>query len=90
MGKRAHLLVKGIVQGVFYRVSARQEARRLHLSGFARNLPDGRVEIVAEGEEAALTGFIRWCQRGPQGAHVQEVKLEWEVPLGDRRPFEIR
>jgi len=69
-------LVRGRVQGVFFRASARNEALRLGLTGFAKNLDDGRVEAVACGEPAALEEFQRWLQHGPPAARVDEVLSE--------------
>jgi acylphosphatase len=70
------LRVSGCVQGVGYRFAARHEARRLALSGIARNLLDGTVEVIAEGTPAALAELERWCRRGPPLADVTEVKVE--------------
>ncbi len=71
--KTAHLTVKGKVQGVFYRVSAKKEADRLGITGWVKNTAAGDVEIVASGEEEALLRFIRWCKEGPPKARVIEV-----------------
>jgi acylphosphatase len=67
-------LVSGRVQGVFYRQSCRQEARRLHLLGWVRNRPDGRVEVFAQGAEAAVDGLVDWLWLGPPGATVTGVE----------------
>jgi acylphosphatase len=69
----ARFVVSGRVQGVFFRASARDEALRLGLTGHAMNLPDGTVEVVACGEEAALAQFERWLGRGPPLARVSGV-----------------
>lgn len=79
---RCHLWVSGVVQGVGFRFFTERVARRLGLSGLARNLPDGRVEIVAEGPRAVLDQFIAEVQRGPAGAVVTRVQVEWESPAG--------
>ena len=81
---RCHLWVRGMVQGVGFRVFAERAARRMGLVGLVRNLPDGRVEIVAEGPQVTLEAFITEVRRGPQGAVVQEVRAEWEPPAGLR------
>ncbi len=81
--KRMRCMVSGRVQGVFFRGSAREEARRLGLNGFARNLPDGRVEVIAAGPEAAVETFRQWLHQGPPAARVDSVECEpWdgEVP----------
>ena len=72
----ARFLVSGRVQGVFYRASAREQALALGLSGYARNLPDGRVEVLACGSESAIDTFERWLWQGPAGARVDAVARE--------------
>ena len=72
----ARFLVSGRVQGVFYRASTRNEAARLGLAGSARNLDDGRVEVIASGPEEALSVLERWLWQGPPSARVEDVKRE--------------
>ena len=67
-------LVSGRVQGVFYRASTREQALRLQLSGYAKNLPGGTVEVLAYGDEAALQALEQWLWRGPMAAEVRDVK----------------
>ena len=86
---RAELVVTGRVQGVFYRASAQQEARRLGLSGEIRNSPGGEVEAVVEGEKAAIDEFIAWCRRGPPSAEVEDVRVRWSEPRGEFRTFRV-
>jgi acylphosphatase len=74
--------VHGQVQGVFFRVSARDEARRLGLTGFARNEPDGSVYIEVEGDEQALERFVAWCRQGPPDAVVERVEVQEGQPRG--------
>lgn len=74
------ITVKGKVQGVFFRATARSVAVRLGLSGAVKNLPDGHVWIVAEGPESAMREFIDWCRIGPVGAEVTEVQVETGTP----------
>ena len=69
-------IVSGKVQGVFYRVSTREQARRLDLAGHARNLPDGRVEVLAGGSALALDALERWLWHGPPAAEVAGVRRE--------------
>jgi acylphosphatase len=71
--------VRGRVQGVGYRASTVYEARRLGLTGWARNLPDGTVEVVARGDTAAVDALLAWLQQGPRGARVTGVDVE-ELP----------
>ncbi len=72
----ARFLVSGRVQGVFYRASAREQAHELGLAGHARNLPDGRVEVLACGDLAALDALERWLWDGPVAATVESVTRE--------------
>ncbi len=69
-------LISGRVQGVFFRASARAEAKRLDISGHAINLPDGRVEVLACGETVALEAMKRWLENGPSGARVEHVECK--------------
>jgi acylphosphatase len=87
---RAHLHVSGRVQGVGYRFSAIDEARRLGLRGWVRNLPDGRVEAEAEGERTEVEALVAWCRRGPPAAQVDDVEVEWSPYRGDLSPFAAR
>jgi acylphosphatase len=74
--------VSGRVQGVFYRASTRQRAQELGCRGYARNLPDGRVEVLAVGEPAAVHALIEWLRQGPPAAHVTDVNCT-ELALGE-------
>lgn len=78
----ARFLVSGKVQGVFFRASTRDRALDLKLSGRATNLPDGRVEVIAEGDAAALDALETWLQNGPPMAHVDRVdRSAWDGPI---------
>ena len=79
---RAHVLVSGRVQGVFYRAETRDHARSRRLGGWVRNRPDGRVEAVFEGPRAQVESMIDWCRKGPPLAHVTSVDVSWESPVG--------
>ncbi|TSA04579.1 MAG: acylphosphatase [Methylococcus sp.] len=79
MKKAIHVLVEGRVQGVFYRVSAREKALALGVEGWVRHRQEGQVEIMALGPEAALSDFLAWCREGPQGTLVIGLTLH-EVP----------
>ena len=79
---RRRLVVSGRVQGVFYRASCQREARRLGVHGWARNLDDGRVEVVAEGTPAAVAALEAWCRQGPPRALVTSVVVADERPEG--------
>lgn len=87
--ERAHVYVSGGVQGVFYRDSARREARQLGLDGWIQNLPDGRVEAVFEGPSRSVRRMVRWCEEGPPHASVENVEAEFGEARGDLRGFEV-
>lgn len=80
--KRARVVVHGSVQGVFFRVETRDRARSLGLAGWVRNVPDGTVEAVFEGEDERVESMAEWCRRGPPGAQVDHVEVEWGEPEG--------
>jgi acylphosphatase len=86
---RVRLRVSGQVQGVFYRQSTAMEAARLGLSGSVRNLPDGSVEVVAEGIRADVETLVAWCRRGPPAARVADVAAAWEAPSGAGGTFAV-
>lgn len=86
---RLHLFVAGRVQGVWFRDSTRQQATGLGVSGWVRNLPDGRVEAVYEGLAAAVQEMLAWTHRGPERASVASVEIYDEEPIGERG-FSIR
>ena len=86
---RTHLVIRGLVQGVSYRASARAEALRLGLTGWVRNLPNGDVEAIAEGDLTRLQQFVAWCRRGPDEAHVESVKEEPAQPTGEFATFAV-
>jgi len=87
---RAHLWISGRVQGVNFRYYTRQQALRLGLTGWVRNLWDGRVEVLIEGEEAIVRQMVEWCHTGPPAAYVVEVEIEWDSPCGTLNNFDIR
>jgi acylphosphatase len=86
---RRRLLVHGRVQGVFFRDSTRERARREGVAGWARNCPDGSVEVVLEGGSEAVARVAAFCERGPRGARVERVESSDERSEG-LRGFEIR
>lgn len=87
---RAHVYVSGRVQGVFFRANTRRLALKLGVTGWVRNLPDGRVEAVFEGEEGKVREIVDWCRRGPPGAIVSRIEVYWEPYVGEFRSFTIR
>ena len=88
--ERATVLIKGRVQGVFFRASTREMAEKLGLAGYVRNLPLMRVEAVFEGPREKIEQALAWCQEGPPPARVDEVLVSWDQARGDCDGFEIR
>jgi len=86
---RAELVISGMVQGVFYRGTAQREAMRLGLVGEIRNLPDGTVEALVEGQKALVEEFIAWCRQGPPAARVEHVAVRWAAATGAFRTFRV-
>jgi acylphosphatase len=88
--RRVHLRIRGRVQGVYFRQSAREQAERLDLRGWVRNLPDGDVEAVAEGPFDAVEAWVRWSHHGPPAARVDAVQVQDLAPEGAPPGFEVR
>jgi acylphosphatase len=86
---RARLRVTGLVQGVFYRQSTANEAARLGVAGTVRNVVDGAVEVVAEGDQEAVEALVAFCRRGPPAARVASVDVAWEPPAGEAGSFRV-
>ena len=86
---RAHVFVEGRVQGVFYRDSARRRAQELGLTGFVRNLSDGRVEAVLEGDESAVAAAVAYLREGPAYAQVRDVRVVNEPYTGEFSDFSV-
>jgi acylphosphatase len=87
---RLHAIVHGYVQGVGFRAFAAREGRRLGVAGWVRNRADGAVEVVAEGERAAVEELLRSLKRGPNEAEVQRVEERWEPAEGTLSGFQVR
>lgn len=87
---RKHFLISGRVQGVLFRQSARTKAEELGLKGWAKNLLDGKVEIVVEGPKNAIEEFAEWVRQGPPLAKVEHVEAEEEEYTGEFEGFLIR
>lgn len=90
MMAKAHVFVSGRVQGVFFRSKTKYEAKKRGVKGWVRNLPDGRVEAIFEGEEKSVKELIDFCKRGPPGARVTNVDVLWERPTGEFKDFEVK
>ena len=89
MKKRAHFIIAGRVQGVCYRIYACDEAERFGIKGWVRNMANDTVEIIAEGEEVALTEFLNWCRCGPSYAQVSGITEEYSDATGEFDSFRI-
>jgi len=89
MQVRAHVLVSGRVQGVLYRWETLRKARALDVKGWVRNLPDGRVEAVLEGEEEKVNKLLEWMRVGPEMAVVESLDVDWQRYTGEFSNFRI-
>ncbi len=90
MNIRVHVFISGKVQGVFFRSGTKEKAEELGVSGWVRNLADGRVEAVFEGEEGSVKRMIAWCRKGPEYARVDDVKVISENYTGEFKGFTLR
>ena len=88
--KRVHLFVTGRVQGVFFRQATRVIAIKNYVTGGVKNLDDGRVEIMIEGEEKFVDAVTKWCSLGPANSRVDDLKTNQEQFLGEFENFEVR
>ena len=89
MNARARLLISGRVQGVGYRYATVNAAKRFGLTGWVRNLDDGRVEAVAEGPREKIEELVRWAWQGPPAARVSDVAVAWEPATGEFSGFDV-
>jgi acylphosphatase len=87
---RVRILVRGRVQGVFFRRAAAEQARALGVTGWACNLNDGSVEIVGEGKRQTLQLLLAWANHGPPHARVDSVQPQWEPFVGEFSQFQVR
>ncbi len=87
---RVHVFIRGHVQGVFYRASTQRQANALALRGWVRNLPDGDVEAVFEGEQQVVERMLAWCRVGPPNAYVTDVAVRYEPATGEFTGFAVR
>ncbi len=87
--KRVLLIVRGRVTGVFFRAATQREARRLGITGWVKNRPDGNIEILAEAEEDAIREMVSWAQHGPSAARVDDVDVRWRSYTGEFSDFRI-
>jgi len=88
--QRVHVYISGLVQGVFFRAATRRAAAELDLTGWVRNMEDGRVEAVIEGEDESVDQMIAWCRKGPPASRVDDVKVSKEHFTGGFSDFSIK
>ncbi len=88
-GKRIHIYYSGHVQGVGFRYTTRETASSLGLSGWVKNLPDGRVEVVAEGGKEDIEKFLAGMESGPLGQYIKDKQISWQEPGHEFREFDI-
>jgi acylphosphatase len=87
---RAHAIISGRVQGVFFRMETKRAADGFGVFGWVRNLRDGTVEALFEGDKDRVDAVLAWCKEGPPHAQVSDVKVAWEDYAGEYRGFEVR
>jgi len=86
---RVHLFIKGKVQGVFFRQAMKVTAKKNHVSGWVKNLSDGRVEAILEGEDLAVSNVVEWCHAGPANARVEDVEIRNEKYKEEFAKFDV-
>jgi acylphosphatase len=86
---RAHIIITGIVQGVFFRVETQRAALKYGVKGWVRNKRDGSVEAVLEGEKGAVDSLIAWCRQGPPRASVAHIDVQWQEYGGEFSDFRV-
>lgn len=87
--QQARIIIKGRVQGVFYRATAQEKAQELGLKGYVKNLEDGTVEALVQGDKAAIEIFIKWCHEGPPSSKVETINVEWQTSTERYSDFSI-
>lgn len=86
---RVHLFIKGKVQGVFFRQAMKVTAKKNNATGWVKNLKDGRVEAIIEGEDLDVSNIVEWCHAGPANARVEDVEIRNEKFKGEFEKFEV-
>jgi len=87
---RVHIFVSGRVQGIFFRENTKKKAEKLAISGWVKNLRDGRLEAIFEGDRENIEKMVNWAKKGPIWAKIDDFSLVWEDYLGQFKDFEIR
>jgi acylphosphatase len=90
MMRRAEILVRGLVQGVFFRYNTKRKADEFNIKGLVRNLSDGSVQVISEGADNDIARLVEWCKKGPQGAVVEGVDVTWGRMKGSSLIFGLR
>jgi len=90
MKSRIHVIIKGHVQGVFFRSNTQKQAKKLNLTGWVKNLPNGTVKLIAEGEKEKLKELISFCKEGPSSARVDDIDVEWKEYKDEFDRFSVR
>lgn len=88
--KALHLMIYGRVQGVWFRASAQEVARRFKIQGWVRNMPDGAVETHIQGDDKAVAEMLAWCYQGPQGARIDRIDIAEVISQEEYKAFSIR
>jgi acylphosphatase len=88
--KRVRILIEGRLQGMNFRYYTQQQAQKLGLAGFVRNLSDGRIEIDAQGDDESVEQMLAWCQDGPQSAHLKSILFRYDEPSEHLTGFTVR
>jgi acylphosphatase len=87
--QRVRLFVKGKVQGVFFRQALKVTAKKNHVNGWVRNLKDGRVEALLEGDDVNVSTLVEWCHAGSANARVEDINIKNEKYIGEFSKFEV-
>jgi acylphosphatase len=87
--QRVHLFIKGKVQGVFFRQAMKVAAKKNRVSGWVKNLKDGRVEAIIEGDDVGVSNMVEWCHAGPANARVEDVEIRNEKYKEEFAKFEV-
>ena len=87
---RAHILVSGRVQGVYFRENTRKKAQELGVFGWVRNLKDGKVEALFEGDKEKVERMVDWARQGPSSAKVENIEIDWQDYKGEFENFQLR
>ncbi len=87
---RAHIIVRGLVQGIFFRVNTKEKAQQLGITGWVRNLDSDKVEIIAEEEKKKIEELIKWCKEDSSSARIEEIKIEWQSYKAEFKNFDIK